>query len=820
MIVTIYSSLFDVRPHVRTVTWDEFCNDEDTLKITYVKDLTEREQKVPLYSFAELRPGRTRENDGVSQMHAFVADLDDLSPEQLEAILSRLRSLGLAFLFHTTFSHALFFPETGLICGRLILPLSRPVPAGLWLSVWKTCNKFLMLGATDEQTKDVSRAFFFPCAPTDTPENATLVFSEQGKPLDVDQLEVEASTVICLPGGELAIQELQEKVEELKRSKKHQRMRELLLKLLAGEPLAGAESHLRHKTLRDLTLWMSKMWPEASANAIGEHFKPSLAAMALESPDAPTYDQLLRLITGAQTMVEEQKVSKENHAAIEQRNAISRAIEGRTTPYTYSELEQFARDANITLEQFKARWIAQFNASYYVFVNGRYDSRALTEKELVTAVRDLLAPASSAGVELVRYTEKGHIVRKTAPELMAEYGFIVPRIMLDMVSQSPKFDASAGEFVVATCPRRLIKPERSELVDTWLGLLGGPKQDALRRWIARVTRQDLASSALFLVGAPGAGKTLLAKGLSRIWTLGGPVKLSTAIDSSFNSDMSRCPLIVGDEQIPRDFRGRMKTAELRELITEEYHRYRQKNKDDVVMRGCPRVILSSNNEEMFRTAEFLSEDDIRAITQRILTIRVTDEAKNALEGLSREEKTLLFESIAPHALWLAENLKPEENGSRLLVDGDETAAQTMAMSSGLRSPVLHWLAQYVLDPITLNTALAQRRMFRLIRIYKGELLVSAPALLAFWTHFATNRRPPEMRELSQALKGVSKGRIQLDVKALQRKPKYWTIDLDLLKRWVEDSGFYTVEEIENALARPQAEDEDDVNFKEIGKGLN
>jgi hypothetical protein len=116
----------------------------------------ERENKLDgfLWSPVKYRPNRTRSLNGVESVSCFVADLDG---ESLSAVLPRL--LGIAFHAYTTWSHTSDSEH-----WHLVIPLSEPVEAWRWRSVWSRMHADLGI-VGDRSCCDASRIYFAPQHP-------------------------------------------------------------------------------------------------------------------------------------------------------------------------------------------------------------------------------------------------------------------------------------------------------------------------------------------------------------------------------------------------------------------------------------------------------------------------------------------------------------------------------------------------------------------------------------------------------------------------------------------------------------------------------
>lgn len=98
-----------------------------------------------------------RTNDNVRAITAFVADLDHLTPEGLDAVLASVRAAKLAAIVYSTHSYAP--PADGAY--RLVVPLSRPCPAADWRRV-RRAIVVALVPAADPSCKDLSRLYGRP----------------------------------------------------------------------------------------------------------------------------------------------------------------------------------------------------------------------------------------------------------------------------------------------------------------------------------------------------------------------------------------------------------------------------------------------------------------------------------------------------------------------------------------------------------------------------------------------------------------------------------------------------------------------------------
>ncbi len=121
----------------------------------------------------------SRSNRNVRAVTALVADIDDCADPA--EFLGRLRAEGFAGVVHSSHSHREGGPRL-----RLVLPLSRPVPAANWDRFLRTVLRHYGIPA-DPQTKDLARLYFRPSAPEGAPLIAEVFPGTRA--LDVDAIE-------------------------------------------------------------------------------------------------------------------------------------------------------------------------------------------------------------------------------------------------------------------------------------------------------------------------------------------------------------------------------------------------------------------------------------------------------------------------------------------------------------------------------------------------------------------------------------------------------------------------------------------------------
>lgn len=785
MKVSIFDSVHDTRPQTVEVDWADFAENLGPHDTTY-----DDKMSVPGFCPAEWPAGSTRSKRGVLRVHFGVLDLDKLPDAKFDELLPLLE--GLSYIFYTTWSHVALV-ERGLWAARLVIPFTRPVLASEWSYFWPRFNaRFGNMG--DPSCKDPSRLYFIPSAPPGS-NGASQMLVGKGALLDVDELlgmdvplRVDEETPETIQPAQV-----RDFAKGLQRRKSgyYKSMGARILQMLEGKPFA--EPGERDDIIFKLSCLLVEEWPRVNAHNLAQLFATSLAIMRDQSRDCPDLESVEEKIRRHQVSVLEDQAATQADE-MRARKRLLRAALGREYPYTDEELATFAERSECTRFDFDKRWVIQKDKTYYIYKAGSYCAPVSRHEFIEAAERDL-APASSAGVELYKVNQQGEITPRTPTELMRYYGLVARRVAVDMTAQYSRFDARTETIIEAPCPMRTIEPEQVPEVDEWVRALAGDEAEKLLDWMAVVTSLNEPCAALYFEGPPGTGKTMFADGMSRIWTQEGPSTLEQAF-ASFNDGIARCPLVLADEMLPKDFKGAGKTGELRQFIQGRVRPLKRKFMPDATLHGCVRLVITANNKDLLASRENLSSSDIDAIIDRILYISCSADARHYLQSLPHE--TLLGfvrdDLLAKHALWLRDN-RDVKRGHRFLIAGENsTLHRSLTTSAGLRSAVCHWLVSYLLEPTKIDTTKTL-----LVRVHKGKLLATTRGMIKYWQMYETNEDPPPAGPLSKALAGLSKsGKHQLTA-GDGRRTNYWRVSTSNLLTWADNNGYADIEELHALL---------------------
>ena len=780
MIVSLFESMHQSAPYARILSWDEFSEHFDPHVFTYT-----RKTDVPCFSPAEYPPDTNRAASRVQRVHFGVLDLDKITDDNLTTLLEAIADT--AHIFYTTWSHHKYAP---LWAARLVVPFSRPVLPSEWPTFWKRLNhKFGNIA--DPACKDPSRIYFIPAAPAGT-ESDAVFHIQPGPALDVEEiLTTPIPENAIVPTEVISREEFETFAQTMRRkhTTHHKKIGGRLLSLLAGEPFA--ELGEVDNTIFQLTGVIVEQWPGVSPDTLARFFQASIETMTALHPDCHTLQDVQKKIERHQEQLAADRAEQEQANLVQRGLYIRQAFaNGRSEPYTTDELTKFCNDARTTPEAFTKRWVIQSGSNYYLFFNGSYLPSVPEKAASNAALRDL-SPAISAGLDLWKVSLRGDLTPKTPNELTRDFGTVASNIVVDLSATYATFEDTTRTLIEAPCPLRDLQPAYDLQVDEWLTYFAGPHYETLCDWMAVVTHLQEPCAALYLDGVPGAGKTLLADGLARLWTVERPTALDQAM-SGFNDGLTACPLVLADETIPRDHRGNVRTAELRQFIQARNRPLSRKFQPDASLRGAVRLIITANNKELLISNEALNTNDIQAIIDRIIYIYCPASAARYLRAV--DTRSMVREDrIARFALWLA-GARSIKRGRRFLVEGsDPTLHRTLTTSTGLRSAICNWLVSYLLLPRTADTAAGM-----LIRRHEGQLLVTSRGLAGFWQLYPTNEAAPPAGRVAQALSGLSSGKKQM--RALDGiRTNYHVIDIGNLTEWAERNGFAMAETLIDAM---------------------
>jgi hypothetical protein len=788
-----------------------------------------------------------RLNANVRAVHLAVFDIDHVTETALEGICARVDRAGLAAVLHS--SHSSRPPED--CCVRLVIPLSRPVLAAEWPTFRAEIERWLELPA-DRATKDLARLYFLPTAPQSA---RVIAAAGDGAVIDVDGTlarvpkkappspAIQPKAPAPAEGEAVELDDLRGRLQALKRRYSaggrpdDKERAEILGRVLKGEPLAQ-EGGRDHTLNRACSMIATALHPETPAEAILELVRPSINMMPTEPEGLAAWlDEARDMIERAKDRRAQNDQAKRDWDA-EVRTRLAResvtsdyagddsggddeegddpAEPDPATPaateapassggglialasiqYKPEQLEAWASEQGTDVDGFERRWIIQRAKAFYVFVGGRYRPPITKDDLAVSLPRDL----ARAPISIVAEDKDGNERPLGPGAILDRYATVARNVQASLALQRSFYEAKTETFFEAVCPIRPLKARQHADVHRWLELLGGEHAQRLLDWVAVAPRLDRQACAIYLDGPKGCGKSLLAAGLARLWTCGGPSELGRVL-SGFNDVLVTCPLIFADEALPQQ---RGITAELRRLIGSTSRNLNRKFLPTCNLDGAVRLIIAGNNDRLLDTGEDLSANDLDAVAGRFLYIQAPQTAADYLSSVGGPPtvgRWITEDRIAEHALWLRENRNVNE-ASRFLVEGvSQEFHQNLATGSGISGLVCEWLVRYLADPNTSNPADPEGKQ-NLVLAGHGEIWVNAESMVRAqaWEKRVPSVKVPSAAKIGRALRNLSKGSER--VKIGERQHKYHRIDPGLLVTWAERSTVVDTEALRARVAGP------------------
>lgn len=742
----------------------------------------------------EIPKGKTRSKKNVTRMHALGVDIEGIAEDHVEEVIKKLQ--GWEFILYTTHKHGSEVAK-GFPRYRLIMPLAKPVPAKDWPVIWSRLN-MLVDGINDPSTKDASRLNYMPST---FDASVAEAHRFEGVWISVNDLPnhiQDASTATEI--SDSAARTVASKIKaRLKRVANDHHLKKSATQIIAGEPFA--ESGERHETIRELTWMLAEKDKNYPAEALFIVFGPSINAMQQEDPSTPGLDDVERTYTGAVERMRSDKTKKQRSFQLEH-------ADGKGE-YSEEELEEIAAVLKCEVHELRNKWIVQKDTTFYfLMADGKYSPPATLAEARVEAVAHL----NRAPVMLNEISKNGTPRRRTITELTEDYGQKTHKIIADLKVQESYYLHRSRTMHEAACPLRDLEPEDDPHVSEWLEILAGKHHEKLLDWLACLPKLDRLLCAIYLGGHPGGGKTLLAQACARLWTTGSATEIEKALDD-FNEEYTKCPLVLGDEAVPKFWKGNPTTTKLRSMLSVTSRTLSRKHKAPADLVGCIRLILTANSDHLLSGDGASNHMDLQAIAQRFLYIEVPEAATKYLEALPEDIRDGFLEGdgIAKHILYLSKTRKVKR-GKRFWVEGDTNAMHRMLMTgTAWNSLVCEWLARYLMNPTTFDAA--GTGLIR--RNDKGRLLVNAQAIIDGWKMYLETHKDPETAKIGTALRAISTKAKPFQARFKGKQIRYRVIDVEYLFDWANRYDISNKEVLAFSLqggnpARMSSEEPDDL----------
>lgn len=707
-----------------------------------------------LLSVAEWKePYRAKSN--VGPMGAiFLADFDGLGDYDLSRVLESVATLNV--YLYTSWNHKTAYKDHKN-CIRLIIELDREYAPEEHETLFAGMNvKFH--GLLDPQTKDPSRGFYLPAIRKGF-EDEYMSHRFEGEPLNVYEVLALApppepkrssspvgATHVSSLDFYATIEEWAQQRKSGFDNKKLKQSAKIAKAILDGrKPKIESGKGQRHGWMLTFSGYLAREWPHADPEqlcylleGIGwDHFQNG----ATEKEHG--ISKLVEMVTAAQKKHVDKLEASEAEAEERLREEIRRASFGeRDVPLTEEE------EANLP-EHWRQSLILIYENKYlFMKPNGSYHDRFYSRSEFIASARDHLMPYYKHGVWLEYFDDKGNTKRKSMDQVLVDYATTLEDAFYDRTLNESKFDPATRVLSLPCCIPQ-VEPVYHQDVQDWLEFLGG---DLLVDMTSGMSRLGEMLPALVMTGTSGAGKTIYALGVGRIWG-SSPAEPKEGHGDYNAKQILKQPVIFHDEK-PGQAYIREGTTLVRRFVTESERVLNEKYTVKVACKGFGRLIFACNDLDALFTEERMTAEDKEALGQRLVHIEARPEhAKFCEDNLSTiQKKWIRGNALAQHFYWLGLNWEIKNKGERFLVSTSSTNLHKgLAGTSSDASDVLYWLLCYLDHPDTINSKQGVPIVFE-----DRRLRVNAKALVDNWsTYLPQSSQVLRPRQIGGALSGIS-----------------------------------------------------------------
>jgi hypothetical protein len=743
------------------LTWEQLA--ELLTATPKTKSFDQRGFNLEAWIPATLAQGNRASTDVIS-LSCLVLDFDNLKTKEWLDVLNKVEEWGLQYIYYSTRRHV---PVDGQLRYRLVLRLSRNVLVREWADFWAIMAQTLAASTNDQKCKDPVRLYYWPVQI----EGAAQFEAKSGgsDPLDVDEVLKSTQPQNGVVVQSLNHEETRKRLEQMSQASARGEWavlgRATLQRLLAQTHGPYAEQGQRDEALYACATFIARRAQGLENATIVEVCMPQLHLPGCRHSDGTTFTEKL------------ERARREITEKLMGEDPIRMYQLGREGPYNIDDLSTFCVEQGVPKPDYlQKQLLVRHQNSLYVFYEGNYVNVGTIDSGETSAFQKLLPAEQPFKLQLRKVNKDGDVHNRTLKTLLQDYGRAVDIVRASLSARTSTVNGHILTYAIA--PRRLdLVPNYDYEIDAWLRSWG---DDTLLDWLATAPKLDKATAALYLCGAPGVGKTMLAEGIAAIW--GAPPTDMDSLGESFNDALMECPVVLADDTVPERFRK--DSGKLRQLVAARTITLNRKFLPTSKMEGSLRFVFAMNNLHLFNnSSETVGRDDVDAICERLLFYRLPPSRAPFFPPAR----------LAQYILWLEENRVVEsKQNDRLWVQGrDSELHRHMRIASRDRSLVCQWLMSFLHAPHLANEGAGQ--MFVLGR---GELLINPRFIYDKYARYLDKERQLSLPAIANVMKelGTRKQRglyaVSLEDLAQWGQENSWELTLAELEAIVSQGGAF------------------------------
>lgn len=473
-----------------------------------------------------------------------------------------------------------------------------------------------------------------------------------------------------------------------------------------------------------------------------------------------------------------------------------------------------SEDAEAAWAWISSRQILAAPSKYFVMRSDGYYHGTPCNKDMIPAsIRTLGMENLVEGFEIPVFDKDGiqvNVKTENLAKIMEHHAFAVQGVegRANQKGGTLYSDATGQSYLqLAMYSLRTDLPaEYQKGVDEWLHACFGERTIDVTNWIGHALDFSRPIAALSIVGPPGMGKKILAKGLAECINTRKFAHGKEMVDQ-YQSAIAKTPFVNINEGFPEQHFGASAADNFRRWTSGDPITVNPKFMPTLEIQSPLRILITANNSQVVRTLSLgktLSIEDRDAIGIRLLHIKAEETAEKWLRmkggydftagWIDGDDGTRGDDVVAKHFMWLHKNRAPVPSGNRFLVEGglDSDVIQDMALESGIMPDAV----ETIIDLISGGNA--QTTPGLNVNEGTGRVCILPAAVVNHHSKIARRGGKALMhRPVAQALRTLKhvawrEGNHRVvDANGKRKQARWWMLDNSMLLRAARSNGFRT-----------------------------